>query len=99
MKVVDISLSEFREKLRGDPRIQKEYIENVELPQAFASGNKFLKKLILENVDIDRTHISSAWFEFSQMIEDIQVNRKSLRIKYDSEKGTHPPLLSEKYGP
>ncbi|KXB04684.1 hypothetical protein AKJ49_01815 [candidate division MSBL1 archaeon SCGC-AAA382A03] len=99
MKEVIISLSGFKNRLRGDPRIGEDYIENIELPQAFASGNKFLKKMILDKSNYNpKNKLSSDWFQFSQLIESIKVDGERLKIEYDSKKSSHAPFLSRRVG-
>lgn len=97
MKEVIVSDEEFREKLRRDPRIGEEYVESIELPLAFATGNKFLKNHIIEKSDYThQSNLPSDWFQFSQQIEEIEVEKEKLILRYSEEKETHPPFMSRK---
>lgn len=99
MKRIKISIEEFKENLRKDPRIKEEYIKKIELPQAFSAGNKLLRKYILSKIDYQPTNkIPSDWFQFSQLIKEIKVSDGEIEIKYDKEKDTHPPLMSRTIG-
>ncbi len=98
MKKIKFTIEEFKKRLEEDPRISETYLENIELPQAFSSGNKFLKNLILEKTEISsKTDTSSKWFEFAQMIEEIKIDKESVEISYDENIEAHPPLMSQKF--
>lgn len=95
MEEIIVTIEEFEEKLRKDPRIEEEYIENIELPLAFATGNEFLKNYIIEKSDYNpQSNLPSDWFQFSQLIERVKVEQEKLTIKYDKGKDAHPPFMS-----
>ncbi len=99
MKKIKITLEEFKENLSKDPRIKQDYIENLSLPLAFATGNKFLRKYILGKTQYQPDgNIPSDWFQFSQKIEGFEATEDSLVIRYDEDKDTHPPLMSRSIG-
>lgn len=97
MKEIRISLDDFVKRLEQDPRVNDDYVDKIELPMAFSTGNKFLRNMILEKVEVSFSGNSpSEWFEFSQFLEEVNVSQDSISLKYDSEKGSHPPLMSRK---
>lgn len=74
-------------------------MENIRLPLAFATGNKFLRKYILERTDYRPDgNIPSDWFQFSQKIEGFEASEDRLIINFDENKDTHPPLMSRSIG-
>ena len=93
MERIEFSKKEFKDRLARDPRVSDEYIDKVELPQAFSTGSKFLKKYILQKSGFEtELNIPSDWFQFSQLIEKVEVEKDLLKIVYDEDKGSHPPL-------
>ena len=99
MKKVGIRKEEFESKLRRNPRLGEEYIKNIDLPQAFSSGNKFLRNYILEKSTFKpEMNLPSDWFQFSQLVEEIKVDSEKLTVLYDPEKESHPPFMARSQG-
>lgn len=95
MEEILITSQEFEERLRSDPRVSDEYVNMVELPYAFSSGSKFLRKHVLKKSSfVAESRIASDWFQFSQLIERVEVNKERLKIIYDENKESHPPLMA-----
>lgn len=45
MKEIKISREDLVKRLRKDPRLKEEYVENLELPLAFATGEQISEEL------------------------------------------------------
>ena len=95
MKRIEFTSKEFKDWLRKDPRVSDEFIKEIELPFAFSSGSKFIRKYILQRCGFEvESNIPSDWFRFSQMIEEAEIDKNAIIITYDEDRDTHPPLMS-----
>ena len=95
MKMIEFSVQDFKEWLERDPRVSDEYIEKIELPQAFSSGSRFLKKYVMQKSGFEaESNIPSDWFRFSMLIKEIEVDEKKLKLVFDEKGETHPPFMS-----